>query len=68
MTMHNDSLQRSRAAWAALNMGVGGMCVVIHNQLYELEKRWWSVSGKDQTHIVDFKILDLFFHKKTEVS
>jgi len=31
MTMHNDSLQRSRAAWAALNMGVGGMCVVIHN-------------------------------------
>jgi hypothetical protein len=40
MTMHNDSLQRSRAAWAALNMGVGGMCVVIHNQLYELEKRW----------------------------
>lgn len=31
VTMHNDCLQRSRATWAALNIGVDRMCVVIHN-------------------------------------
>ena len=40
VTMHDDCVQRSRATWAALNMGVGRMCVVIHDWPYELEKPW----------------------------
>jgi hypothetical protein len=30
MTMHNNCLQRSRAAWTALDIGVAWVCVIIH--------------------------------------